>query len=289
MLAQRVFTAVVLLGVFGLITVFSTPFIFALVLAFLVLLGGVEWTHFIGLKTLYSRIGYLLSLVVLMVGLIYLLGINPSATELESRWVISVLLLGSFFWLLAILLIRGYPGNKKDWADEPHIALMGVFVLIPTWVGIVQLKYLDNSGMLFLALLGLVSVSDIGAYFTGKAWGKSKLAPLVSPNKSWAGFWGGMVCCVALCVIMVVGVNRFDASISVAQSLLIIVGSGVVFLSSVIGDLFESMMKRNRQLKDSGTLLPGHGGILDRIDSMTAAAPISVLLLVFILAELWNR
>ncbi len=286
-LAKRVFTAVVLLVALILLVTFSSPFVFAIVIGLAVLLAALEWTQFVGLSSLQSKLAYLLSLLVLMLGLFFLLGINPTATELDQTRVISILVLGVVFWCVAVLLIRGYPENESNWNDQSHIALMGVFVLLPTWVGIVQLKYLDNSGFALLALIALVSVADIAAYFTGNAWGKTKFAPRLSPKKSWAGLWGGMFSCIFLSLILLIWINVFLFSTTLTQSIAVVVCSVVVFASSVVGDLFESMMKRNRQLKDSGKILPGHGGILDRVDSLTAATPISVILLLIIFGTSW--
>ena len=286
-LAKRVFTAVVLLVALILLVAFSSPFVFAIVIGLAVLLAALEWTQFVGLSSLQSKLAYLLSLLVLMLGLFFLLGINPTATELDQTRVISILVLGVVFWCVAVLLIRGYPENESNWNDQSHIALMGVFVLLPTWVGIVQLKYLDNSGFALLALIALVSVADIAAYFTGNAWGKTKFAPRLSPKKSWAGLWGGMFSCIFLSLILLIWINVFLFSTTLMQSIAVVVCSVVVFASSVVGDLFESMMKRNRQLKDSGKILPGHGGILDRVDSLTAATPISVILLLVIFGTSW--
>jgi len=283
MLLQRVLTAVLLLLGLLLLSLLTTPFIFALVMALITLLTGVEWVRLVGLQDLQSRIGYLVSLGVLLAGTFFLVGVSPTAESIDGLRVITVMTLGCVFWSLAAVLMTGYPGNAKLWNDQSHIALMGIFVLIPTWCGIVQLKYLDDSGALFLALVATVSVADIGAYFTGRAWGKRKLAPTLSPGKSWAGFWGGVAASVLLAVAVLLFINNRLVSLNLMQLILLLVGAVLISISSVIGDLFESMLKRNRQIKDSGSILPGHGGILDRIDSLTAATPVAVLWLFLVL------
>ena len=283
MLLQRVLTAVLLLLGLLLLSLLTTPFIFALVMALITLLTGVEWVRLVGLQDLQSRIGYLVSLGVLLAGTFFLVGVSPTADSIDGLRVITVMTLGCVFWSLAAVLMTGYPGNAKLWNDQSHIALMGIFVLIPTWCGIVQLKYLDDSGALFLALVATVSVADIGAYFTGRAWGKRKLAPTLSPGKSWAGFWGGVAASVLLAVAVLLFINNRLVSLNLMQLILLLVGAVLISISSVIGDLFESMLKRNRQIKDSGSILPGHGGILDRIDSLTAATPVAVLWLFLVL------
>lgn len=283
MLLQRILTAVILLVGLLLLSFLATPFVFALIIALITLLTGTEWTRLVGLQDLQSKAGYLLSLTALLVGTFFLVGAVPGSESLDSLRVISVMTLGCIFWMLAAILMTGYPGNAKLWNDQSHIALMGIFVLIPTWCGIVQLKYLDESGALFLALVATVSVADIGAYFAGRAWGKSKLAPTLSPGKSWAGFWGGMAASVILVITIVLVFNQRLVFLNMTQLILLVIGAVLIAVSSVVGDLFESMLKRNRQIKDSGNVLPGHGGILDRIDSMTAATPVAVLWLFLVL------
>jgi phosphatidate cytidylyltransferase len=277
MLLQRVLTAVILIVGLILLAVLSTPFVFAVATALLTLLTGYEWTRLIGLQDIRARAGYLLSMSALLAGTFFLVGVTPVAESLDMLRVVTMMILGFVFWVLAVFLMIGYPGNVKAWNDQSHIALMGIFVLVPTWCGIVQLKYLDSTGALFLLLVATVSVADIGAYFAGRAWGRSKLAPKLSPGKSWAGFWGGVSASMALAVIAVLVANGQLIELNLLQAVLLIAGAVLVSVSSVVGDLFESMLKRNRQLKDSGTILPGHGGILDRIDSLTAATPVAVL------------
>ena len=140
MLRQRIITAVVLLAALILLVIYSSAFVFAAVIGLVVLLAALEWTRFIGLVTLGSKAAYLLSLLILMLGLYVMLDISPSSNELDSARVFSILVLGVVFWIVAALLIRGYPENKHKWGDQSHIALMGIFVLLPTWVGFVQIK-----------------------------------------------------------------------------------------------------------------------------------------------------
>jgi phosphatidate cytidylyltransferase len=145
-------------------------------------------------------------------------------------------------------------------------------VLISSWFALVELKRLDQGGVLILLLLLLVWASDIGAYISGKAWGRNKLAPNVSPGKTREGLWGGLLCCV-----LVGAVYGLARELPLLQLVYLVVLSLCTGLASVLGDLFESMLKRHQGIKDSGCMLPGHGGVLDRIDSLTAAAPVFVL------------
>jgi phosphatidate cytidylyltransferase len=130
---------------------------------------------------------------------------------------------------------------------------------------------------LILLIVAVVASADIGGYFTGRAWGKHKLKPAVSPGKTWEGFAGGVAANILLALVLwqVTGSN-------LVILLAIILPTSLV---SVLGDLLESMVKRHRGIKDSGALLPGHGGVLDRVDSLTAAAPVFALAL---LASGWT-
>jgi phosphatidate cytidylyltransferase len=138
----------------------------------------------------------------------------------------------------------------------------------------VLIKQWPLGNWLIMAVMVLVWGADIGAYFSGKAFGKRKLAPQVSPGKSWEGFFGGMALC--LVITLVVGLVRHW---SAAELLLGLLGAALVVAISVVGDLTESLFKRSAGVKDSSNLLPGHGGVLDRIDSLTAAIPVFAVLL----------
>ncbi len=158
---------------------------------------------------------------------------------------------------------------------------MGLLVLVPAWVGLNHLRtgsfqfgQVGNNLWVILYVLCVVWVADIGAYFAGRAFGKAKLAPRVSPGKSWAGVWGGLAAVGAFAVL----VSQL-ASASPRETVLLVIASLVTGLVSVLGDLLESMLKRFRGIKDSSQLLPGHGGIMDRIDSLTAAIPVFALII----------
>jgi phosphatidate cytidylyltransferase len=139
---------------------------------------------------------------------------------------------------------------------------------------LVLFKQWPEANLLILAVMVLVWGADIGAYFAGRRFGKRKLAPQVSPGKSWEGVYGGLVATLMMCAG--VGVYR---DWSVSDLLLALLGTAAVVMISVVGDLTESMFKRQAGIKDSSNLLPGHGGVLDRIDSLTAAIPVFAALL----------
>ena len=137
----------------------------------------------------------------------------------------------------------------------------------------------DDFAFNFLSLITLVAAADVGAYFSGKKFGKHKLAELVSPNKTWEGVIGGLISCFLIASILYVLKSALQAE--AINWLLLLILPLLVSSFSVIGDLFESMLKRVRGLKDSGNILPGHGGILDRIDGLVSTAPVYMLILVY--------
>nr|WP_019620744.1 phosphatidate cytidylyltransferase [Amphritea japonica] len=262
MLKQRVWTAVLLapLALAGLFLTSSD--VFKVFVAGIVLLGAWEWANLSGLTSLSSRFGYTSLIAALMAALNY---ISPQANF------ISYLSVAVLFWLIALFWVVRYPVTGA-WSSVWQRALIGVVVLLPCWMGLVSLQSLPSGSALMLMLLLLVWGADIGAYFAGKAWGQAKLAPNVSPGKTRAGMWGGLAACAVIALGFVIYLEL--ALLDGVYLLLLAMIAGV---ASVLGDLFESMLKRHRGIKDSSQLLPGHGGILDRIDSITSAAPVFVL------------
>jgi len=149
---------------------------------------------------------------------------------------------------------------------------MGLFVLLPTWAGVVFLKQQHESGGLLLWVVAIIALADIGAYFFGVRFGKHKLASRVSPGKTWEGVLGGII----FNSVLVTGLALYW-HLSMSELWLVFLVTLLVLAFSIVGDLFESMMKRHRGVKDSGTILPGHGGILDRIDGWMSAIPVFTL------------
>ena len=283
MLKQRIITAVFLLLALIAATTQLSSFYFAILAALLVLVASWEWAGFIGLSQRISKIPYLLTLTAMIFGLFLLLGLSPGAEEIDYLRVAVILGLGLLFWLLSLVMLIGYPQNRQQWNDESKIACMGMFSLIPTWAGLVSLKYLLPSGYLVLALVVLVAAVDIGAYFVGVHFGSRKLAPNLSPKKSWEGVWGGMAACLLVGAGLSWSMHVYLFSLSVLQFVLLLAFTLLLTFLTVIGDLVESMLKRNQDIKDSGVLLPGHGGLLDRIDGLMAATPAFALLMMTVL------
>jgi len=267
-LKTRIITALILapIAVGGIF--FLPPLGFALFTGAIVTLGAWEWANMSGIEGQPGRVIYALIFAALLFGLRH-------APAVELLW-LSVL-----WWLVCFTLVCRYPAGSDRWGSAPLRALMGVFVLVPAWVGLNYLRTgglefgeVTNSLLAILYVFCVVWVADIGAYFAGRAFGKAKLAPRVSPGKSWAGVWGGLVAVLVLAIVA-----GLLASASFPQTVLLMIASAVTGMVSVLGDLLESMLKRFRGIKDSSQLLPGHGGIMDRIDSLTAAIPVFALLL----------
>lgn len=263
MLKQRIITALVLLP-FALGGFFLLDgALFALFIGAVVSLGAWEWARLAGLTAQVQRVAFAVLVAALLLGLYLVPVLAP--------W---VLLCALIWWALATALVLGYPATSHYWAGLPAKLIIGLLILLPAWQGLVLFKQWPEANWLILAVMVLVWGADIGAYFSGRRFGKRKLAPQVSPGKSWEGVFGGLLATLLICV----GVAIYR-DWSFASLLLGLLGTAVVVLISVVGDLAESMFKRQAGVKDSSNLLPGHGGVLDRIDSLTAAIPVFAALL----------
>ncbi len=268
MLRWRVLTALVLLPV-ALAAVFLLPtWGFAIAAGTVFLLGAWEWTRLVACDRPAVRWAYLGGLVLVM-GLI---GGAPGHGPLSP----VLLFLGLAWWLLALVQLvrfsRSLPESRSGPAPAP--LLTGALVLLPAWCGMVWLHAQPSGPWLLLFMLVLTWAADVGAYFAGRALGRRKLAPAISPGKTWEGAVGGLVLAVVAALLMEA---LFPVPPIAAAILIPVVLVTVMF--SIVGDLYESMVKRRIGVKDSGTLLPGHGGVLDRIDSLTASATVFALML----------
>lgn len=260
MLSQRILTSIFLvpLALWGLLLLDGTPF--ALFCGLIATLAAWEWADLSGISS-QGRLVYAASFA-LSAGLWW-----------NSHWSLeSLLWLAGFFWPVALFWVMTYPQLSQHWRGRKRRLLMGYIVLLPCWAGLILLHHQAGLAWLLYLLL-IVWLADIAAYFSGRRYGKAKLAPFVSPGKSWAGVWGALV---ATSLLAWLAVPAMDLNAHQGMALWLI--TALTTAASVLGDLLESMLKRYRGLKDSSRLLPGHGGILDRIDSLTAAAPVFMLL-----------
>lgn len=267
MLKQRIITAVILALLFlgGLFSLSVANL--ALAIGLVVMVAGWEWANMAGFKAVWQRLLY----AALVGGALVATGYFTEFVqvgELSLEPTRTLLLVSCTWWAIALLWVQGYPASAVLWSNRVLKAVMGLLVLVPTWLALVFLRSEPQGQWLILLVVLVVACADIGAYFSGKTFGKRKLAPNVSPGKSWEGFWGGFACCILLALVVGFGFGGGW------MMLAIIAPAG---LASVLGDLLESMVKRQRGIKDSGQLLPGHGGVLDRVDSITAAAPVFAL------------
>jgi len=272
MLKQRIVTACLIVALF-LCSLFLLPTIgFTVFVTLSVLIGAWEWSNLSGFEKKPPRILYCFFTLLLMV----IIGIYTHVLDLASideEAIRRILLLAGTWWAIALLWVQSYPTSSALWGHSWVRAVMGWLVLLPSWLALIYLYQANQGPWLILLVVSIVIAADTGAYFFGRAFGRRKLAVDVSPGKSWEGFFGGVFCCLLLGAILAWQTN----SENWLTVLLVIMPTALV---SVLGDLFESMMKRHRGIKDSGTLLPGHGGVLDRLDSLTAAAPVFALAIV---------
>lgn len=269
MLRQRVVTGALLAGSAVAAILWLPPLALVALLAAVTLLACWEWTDLSALVKPGLRLLYCLASACAMIGLLeltHLLEALPDARRL--RFVLGG---AALWWCVAWLWIKTFPHSAEWWGSMWTRLLIGWLALLPAWLSCVYLRLQSDGEWKVLFLLALVAAADIGAYFSGTQFGKHKLAPAVSPGKSWEGFWGGLIASVVLAFL----VWRLFWQQLPLLALLLIAAS--TMFASVLGDLLESMLKRYRGVKDSGTLLPGHGGVLDRFDSISAAAPIFVL------------
>ncbi|MDO3382244.1 phosphatidate cytidylyltransferase [Gilvimarinus algae] len=274
MLRQRVVTALILAAVFLSVLFFLPVALFSAFVATIVLISAWEWANLSGFEKTYSRIAYVLALAVsiaLVAAYVGLLPLDGAAGASQQRYQ-NVLMVGCTWWALALLWVQGYPSSALLWGRRALRALMGFFVLVPTWAAFSYVRAHEFGAWLVLLIVLVVASADIGGYFVGRRFGRHKLAPKVSPGKTWEGFAGGVCANLLLSGLLWLLTNN-----TLLAVIALVVPTSLV---SVLGDLLESMLKRERGIKDSSALLPGHGGVLDRVDSLTAAAPVFALALI---------
>ena len=272
MLKQRVITALILALVF-LLSLFGLPAgYFSFFIGAVLLIGAWEWAAMSGFARLWQRLLYVALLLGLLVAAAAYFGFAGEARPaLDKGSIRDLLVVGCAWWGVALLLVQGYPSSAILWGHSWLRLLMGILVLVPAWVALVYLRQQAYGAWLVLALILVVALADSGGYFVGRRFGRRKLAPAVSPGKTWEGFAGGLLVNLLLALLL-----AWFLELKLALLLAVIVPTSLV---SVLGDLLESMVKRHAGVKDSGSLLPGHGGVLDRIDGITAGAPVFALAL----------
>lgn len=281
MLWQRVATALVLIPLVIGSLFFLAPAYLGLVMVAVVAIGGWEWARLACKPTrfhqgLFAALFATLTLAVLCAG-----GVLDDPSRLMANlmplWQVSAL-----WWLVAVIGVLIFPRGRRVWRHRTALSLAGLFTLIPFGAAVVAVAAYEHGAAvhlgpkLLLATMVVVWCADSGAYFAGRRFGKRKLSPAVSPGKTWEGFFGGMAAALAAAMLAVAVLN-----LPTADGWPFVGAACAAAVISVFGDLSESMFKRMAGIKDSGRILPGHGGLLDRVDSLCAALPL------FALCYLW--
>lgn len=253
MFLQRLLTTIILVPLVLLAIYEANPWLLFDLVCLIVALGGFEWTHLIPLQRTVSKLFFVAALLIV--------------TILGTIWTNVFLAYGLVFWFAIFVAILTYPRSQTYWGYRILVGIAS-FLVFPISVGSLVRIYQHEQGRdLIVYLLCLVWATDIGAYLSGKIYGRHKLIPLVSPGKTVEGSLGGLL---LVLVVAVIGDYYFNP-----QSMVMWYGMALATaLISMVGDLFISMLKRRTKIKDTGHIFPGHGGILDRLDSLLAALPL---------------
>ncbi|HQT25468.1 MAG TPA: phosphatidate cytidylyltransferase [Burkholderiales bacterium] len=261
MLKARILTAIVLIPLFlGALFFLPDPAWIAVTMA-LTFLASREWANLAGFSKAYAHT-YLVMTVLLSVFLLWLI-------YTDTFNILYFYLVSAFFWLT---IVPSWLALGWHVRHPVVMTLVGWVVLMPTWLALIDLRL--HGPWLLLGIMAVVWIADTAAYFSGRLFGEHKLAPTISPGKTWEGVAGAS----AAVAVYAWALIFFGNTDSLAIGPFWLIPCSLLLMGfSILGDLFESQLKRNAGLKDSGNILPGHGGILDRIDSMTAALPLAAL------------
>ena len=274
MLKQRIITALVIAMLFSGILLFFSVEVTSFIFMAVIVLCAWEWCTLSGLKSsvVYRLLymGLVLFLCVILIPYLHIFnGLNLGRTIAVFQLSISV-------WVINIIFLFFYPHSRVIWGSIGFRLFWGVLVLVPLWLSLSLLLQTHVAIPLFVLFVLLVIFTDVGGYFVGRAFGRHALMPQVSPNKTWEGFFGGVLLSIPLMLIFLL---YYPIAITTWKLLVLVLATGVM---AVVGDLTVSMIKRHENLKDTGHLLPGHGGLLDRFDGFSAAAPFFLLSLLLL-------
>jgi len=269
MLKARVITALVLMALLLPSLFYSSQAMWALLVAGFIGIAAWEWGALLGWKaTARILLGAITALLCASLSLVAPNAIGAGELFVPAApWVLLAYGLSTAFWCLAMPLWLKHKWSLHGLGG----VVVGAVVLLPTWLAMVQLRALGAGAL--LGILAVVWMADIAAYFSGKAFGKHKLAPSISPGKTREGAIGA---CVGV-VVYGIAVRQIFGLDMMPWGLWILALIGVTVIS-IVGDLYESLLKRKAGIKDSSSILPGHGGVLDRIDSLTSTLPVVALL-----------
>ena len=276
MLVKRIYTALIMVGVFLVAVTQLSPGEMSVLVALVFAAGAWEWSALSGWSAWWARAIFSLGFI----GLCSAVTIVYQPALLEGTSLIRpVLGVACFAWLANALLVDSYPKLSYLWRASITRAIIGLFVLSAGWLSLTYMLGLAHGWVLTTLFVFVVAASDVGAYFVGGLLGRNPLAPEVSPKKTVEGFLGGVLLVLALAALFWTQLPLEYAHIHPVEIFLI-----ALFCcgAAVLGDLTVSMFKRESGIKDSGALLPGHGGLLDRLDSICGAAPFFSLSLILV-------
>lgn len=277
MLMNRIVTAIILAAVFFLTLFASSPLVFMGFCLLALIVAAWEWTAFAELQKNYQRIVFVVATVLLMLLLTSTTGFVEALAYINfvetQALLIAVFSVGILFWLAMLAVLLSYPSSQRLLKSPALRLFIGIILIVLAWLSLLYLRHQESGEFWVIYVVAVVAAADIGAFFFGKLLGSRKLAPSVSPGKTWEGFAGGLLVSQILALLLFV---YFSSSVNnplPALDVLLWV-TALLAAVSVLGDLFESILKRICGLKDSGSILPGHGGVLDRLDGLVAALPI---------------
>lgn len=300
MLKQRIITALVLLPLAIVLLFYPSLQTFSLILIPIFGLLAWEWSGLLETKNVIVKSGFVVATLAVISFFFYqLFNIGFFASEQQivsiglfdtgsgtvsskelSGYPFKSLMVAALIWIVALVMVLLYPKGTRLWTRGAALRMLFGFVILPAaWLAVVVIRSYDYQaepnygGFMLLLMFLIIWGADVGAYFAGKTFGKHKLAPIVSPNKTWEGFFGGMV--VSLLVAYGYG-SYIGLPLDIGYFMVFVL---ILVLVSVVGDLFVSMLKRKAGVKDTSNILPGHGGLLDRLDSTLSVAPFFVVLL----------
>lgn len=262
MLKTRIITALAILTGLLIAVFLASTEVWALITLGIALLGVAEWSNLIQLG---KKSRYIMLAAAFVIGMLVAYMHETLLAPYQNMTMFGFLAVGCLFWVMVapVCLI-----TRKSPDSALLMGILGLVLILATWIGLVGLHAVHP--LFLLGVIAAVSIADSAAYFAGKRFGRRKLAPEISPGKTWEGVFG------ALSAVTLYG---FALCYFLKLSLWLVVYLWLLVVLSIIGDLFESLLKRKADLKDSGQLLPGHGGILDRIDGLMPTLPMTLLLL----------
>ena len=277
MLKQRIITALILAPLALMAILYLPMYSFQLVMAGVIAMGAYEWAKISGIDSRPAKVVFMIGMIAICLLLSFLVDTQQIWHQGQLNGLYhGILTIAAVWWCISLAMIIAYPKYSEFWRSSILVrSIFGLLTLIPTWVAIVSLRTSLHGvdafygASLIFYVLGIVWAADIGAFFVGVKFGRHKLRPNVSPGKTYEGLMGGVTASFAI-----IAFAAFHYQVESSNVWLHFVIGGLTVGVSALGDLNESMFKRCAGVKDSGKILPGHGGILDRIDSLTAAFPV---------------